>query len=267
MQHGSFSVWFMTALSVLYGLWLALRMPATEEKMTRCVRVDDPALEGRVASVVAARSGVDAIPPWVGWFSGAAWIALSPFVAMRAIGPGLAYGIGCLAFASCLAAAYLQGRNRARRRAAVLAPRKVGGRIPSVWYVVAVLNAVAVLSFATVPGLGLAAILVVASTLAAVGLALRVSATPAVLFGDDLPVEQAFDDRVRFARTSSLLTLAFVQPFVFCGFSLAYTDRVFAPLVVGLTLTVAAAYSVWFVTRTFAPIGAKDVAAVVSASQ
>ena len=199
--------------------------------------------------------------------AGIFWIAEAPLVARRVIAPGTAYGAGCLAFAACLAAAYLHARSTAKRRAAVLAPRKAGARIPMIWYLLAVAAAIAMLAFAAEPSLRLAAILGALSTLVVLGLTLLASSTPAVLFGDDLPVEQVVDDRARFARTSRLLTLAFMQPFVFCTFGWAGSSAPLGPVALIVTLLIAASYVIWLLSRTLAPIRMEDVAPVVVATQ
>jgi hypothetical protein len=265
MTSNDFLVWFMTGFAVLYGLWIIFKMQWSIDAR-RCLRAESCELSRRMSAVVAARAEIDRLPRNLPYVAGGIWIAAAPLVALRVIPPGLAYGIGCLGFAACLAYAYLRGRHDAGRRAATLRPRTVGAPIPFVWYALAALAAVAVLPFVAAPSLAVAAVLVMLSTLITIALATRASTAPAVLFGDDLPLEQVVDDRVRFARAAGLLMLAYVQPYVFCGLASSLVRVPLSAASVSLTLAAWIVFTVWYAFKLLAPVRARDLTAVVSAS-
>jgi hypothetical protein len=76
----------------------------------------------------------------------------------------------------------------------------------------------------------------------------RLTHLPALLSGEDVPAEQLVDDRVRTQRSCNALSLAVVQPFVFCSqFVDAATNVQLATLF--FTLAVFLAYMVWAVRK------------------
>jgi hypothetical protein len=128
----------------------------------------------------------------------------------------------------------------------------LGAPIPSYWYALAVLSMLSALPAAADPSLRLSAIVVIISTFATIGLAVLSASAPATLFGDDLQVEQLVDDRIRFARASEALTLALVQPLVYC----AWSSTTLSMVIPGVVFF---AYAFWMVRRRFTPVRDKDL--------
>lgn len=260
MTYIEFDTWFMALFAFGSGVMQIRTMRREAADPLRCAALTEaPApLSGRVKAVVAERSCADEIPPALPYVAGGIWIALSVLIALRFVAPTLGYGLGCLGLAATLAYAFMRPRPANGRRAAVLVPRHAGQPIPPPWYAAAVVAALATVPFALVASQTAPALLVALSTLVTIALAVAVSGSPAALVGADLPVEQLVDERIRFVRASTLLSLAFVQPFIFCGFA-AIDGPPIAIVAVGYTLLAAVGYSIWYCIRRRAPMRTGDL--------
>lgn len=174
-------------------------------------------LQERFDAAVARREAAERLPRAIPFSIGAIAIGLGLLAALTEGQPAVMYGVLCLSISTITGIAYMQLRNMQSKRVAVLAPRSAVSVIPVIWYLLAAFGALAILSFAAHADLRVAAISVCISTLTTTAIAFRLAHLPALLSGEDVPVEQIVDDRVRTLRTCNVLALALVQPFVFCS--------------------------------------------------
>jgi hypothetical protein len=249
MWIDGFLRWYMTGFLIVFGVWVMHGMERVALVCRAVPDVADAELARRIDAVVAARADADAFPRYLPFVAGGMWIVLAALVGAGLLAPALGYAVGCVAFATFLAYAYLRSRNARGSRVALLVPRTLGMPLPRGWYALAALSACAVLVFSPEPRLRIAAVLVCASALITVALTVLTTAAPALLFGQDLSVERFVDDRVRFARTAGLLNLAFVQPFVFCAFAWAISSVAYGALAVEATFAALFAFAVWMVLK------------------
>lgn len=210
----------------------------------RRLQVDDAQMQARFDAAVARREQAERLPRALGLYIGGITIAVGIIAAVSRIQPAVLYGVLCLIMSSITGITYMQLRNMQAKRVAVLAPRSATSVIPAYWYALSIVNALSILTFATHPELRIPAILVCLSSLATMALASRLAHLPALLSGDDVPAEQLVDDRVRTLRTCNVLSLAVVQPFVFCSQLLKYANDV-QTATMFFTLAIFLAYMAW----------------------
>jgi hypothetical protein len=183
---------------------------------------------------------------------GAVSLVLAAIAAFTPVQPALLYGILCLEIVFVNAVTYLYLRTVPTKRVAVLAPRTIGSVIPWYWFALAVVSALAVLTYVSKPSYAISAIVVCVSSLLTIAIAWRLTQLPALLFGDDVATEQLVDDRVRTGRSSSALNLAMVQPFVLCSQVIDRTTTDAQLAVLFFTLLVFFVYMIWSLQRSTA---------------
>ncbi len=197
----------------------------------------------RLKSVIDARTRAegdgDRRARYVGLFT----IAM----AVTGLWPGipyiLPYAASSLAMAFTTLMAYRNFRHATELRFAPLVRRTPLEVLPPVAIVALGICLIGTAAFATVPQFRLAAALVLVSTIALVAIAWRIAHAPALLLGADPQVEYAVDERVRYCRTTSLITLACAPPAAFAA--LAWAQLPGNAGVLGIvTLLVAAAFVV-----------------------
>ncbi len=169
----------------------------------------------RIRKAINRREQAEGPGAPIGWWGGGAALVLGIVAAVSAVPDALLYALLCLVLAVVSAAYFVRLRNTQRKRVAALSVRAPEQVIPAYWFVLAVAVALSALVYAGRPGLTLGSLLVCASSLIVVFIAWRLTHLGAILSGTDLPAEQLVDDRLRSYRSCMVLTLAFVQPFVF----------------------------------------------------
>ncbi len=182
---------------------------------------------------------------------GVSSLVLAIVTGLDLLGGGLSYGLLMLVIAGSATAGFLQVRNRLPVRVAVLQPRKAASVIPAIWFVLAALQGLVALEALRFPATETkaAAIFVCLSTIVCATLAWRVTQMPALLAGEDLPMEQYVDERLRRQRAGSILLYAFAQTFVFLSFARS------ASWSVNAAALLMVCYFAWFLYQTFRKAG------------
>lgn len=210
--------WFWAAIFAGVGVFFLLK-PAclvSVGPLLRKTRFESDVTKQRVEAAFSRREQIESMPPVFGRAVGIISIVFAFVAGTTRIQTGLLYALLCLALAGITAVTYVYLRRPRRKRAAILTPRSSSSVIPPYWFVLSVLDGLAVLAYATRPELTAASIVVAVSTLVTAVVAWRLTQLPALLEGNDIEAERLVDDRVRAWRSASTLQLAFVQPFVFC---------------------------------------------------
>ena len=154
------------------------------------------------------------VPP-LGLFGGAASLLLGIAAVFDVVPGALLYGVFCFSLSAMIAANYLRLRNTQELRTAILAPRSTASVIPVYWFAIAVLCALSMLTFVTIPQEVLPAALVCCSSLASTYIAWRLTQLPALLSGVNVAAEQHVDEKLRFMRSIVALGFGLAQCLVF----------------------------------------------------
>lgn len=208
--------WYWVGVFVLFGLYLMRRSrylsvpDAIGYSSLNRARSCDPALH----AAIERRAEAEGPPLPIGSWAGTICIGLG-VAAVFNVSFAVLYGAMCLSLSALIAFAYLRLRNSQRLRVAVLAPRSLAAVIPPIWFAVAIIAALSMLPFVTVPGQAAVAILVCCSSLASTFIAWRLTQLPAILNGIDIAAEQRVDEKLRFLRSAVVMVFALVQPFIF----------------------------------------------------
>lgn len=185
----------------------------------------DADIRVRIMEASVRRKAMENVSPSLGYYVAAISFALAILGAVTWQQPALWYAIECLAIAAAISIAFLQLRSAQRIRVAVLCARTPSSVIHPAWGLVAVLCALSPLGDLPNPSLRLTAAIVVVASLCIAYVAWRVTMMPAMMEGVDIPAEQFVDERLRAQRSSRILLLAMIVPFVY----LAQTSVVHAP--------------------------------------
>jgi hypothetical protein len=215
--------WWMVAFLTGFGLWM-LRSGAciaTAGAFVRAPRGDAP-FAGRLRDAVERREAIESLPGtviarWVGGVS----LAAAVLAAFTAIPATLLYAVVCVVLAATLAVIYVRLRRAGARRVASLRARSREAALPP-W--LAALVAVAVVSpLAYVDVSPLAALLVTVASLLIAVLGERTVHLPALLSGEDPPVDEYVDGRLRSVRAVNLFATATAPAYVFDASTWAVT--------------------------------------------
>jgi hypothetical protein len=248
----AFVTWFYTAFFAGFGVLVAVRSDMLT-RSTPCLRTRNCEDAARIDAVVERRRDYERLSDIPRYVAAACAFAVAALEGFRLAPPALLYGMFCTMLAVLSATTYLQLRNTQRKRVAVLAPRSPETVIPPAIVAVAAVAAATPLVFVGVPGLTIPSLVVCASTIVTLAIALRLTSLPALLQGVDLPAETLVDDRLRFLRSFRPLIWAIVQPFFFCSQAFVQTSAAAAtvPLIVAYYLTLVAFFGVcgWYVSR------------------
>lgn len=151
----------------------------------------------------------------IGWLS----IGLGAICIASKVPVTVLYAMLCIGLALVIALAFVKLRTVTGKRLASLRARDPQHVAPPYMYVPGVVAALMLGSYLSSPVTAAPAIMVAASSLAMLVVAWRVSDMPALISGEDVPVEQFIDDRLRTARTIKLIGLAGAPLYVFAAFS------------------------------------------------
>ena len=236
--------WFFAAFFASLGAFLVIKELYGGEGS---FRASDPETLRRLDDAFDRRHEPDEPSRMRAFRFAAACLAMAILAAFTRIEFVVLYGLICLMGAVFSAVSYLQLRNVADKRVAVLTPRKATAVIPGCWFAALAIAGISTLIYAWTPESAIGAVVVCVSTLITTVVGLRVTQLGAILSGVDLAAEQVVDDRMRFMRSSSTLLLASAQPAAFSLQAMRpfdYNSPQFAVFV--FTMAVFIGYNLWF---------------------
>lgn len=222
-----FQHWFYTGALAFMGVLFVFRPAcfAATSPYCRGVRADADVLV-RIMEASARRKNMENVSPRLGYFMAAASFILAFVSAITWQQPALWYALDCLAMAAATTVAFMQIRNAQKRRVALLAPRTPSAVIHPAWSAVSLMCAMTPLVDIWNPALRLTACIVAAASLGIALIAWRATMMPAIIEGVDIPAERFVDERLRAQRSSRVLVIAMIVPFVY----LAQTSVVHSPV-------------------------------------
>jgi hypothetical protein len=253
--------WFWVAFFITFGAYLIMRrrslspVSAAVGAFGTCkIRARDASTQQRLDAAAARRENSEHIPSYVGLYMGAAAVLMGVIAAFTWIQPALLYGVLCSDLAIIMAAAYLHLRNSQPRRIAMLSVRTPDSVIPSYWFILSAIAALALLTYATQSQFAISSAVVCVTTLVTTAIAWRLTQLPAMLAGVDVPAEQVVDDRLRFSRSASALILAMVQPFVFCSQTIVVHTSIAQTATLAFASVIWIAFCAWVIAKQFRPL-------------
>ena len=213
----------MTGFFVLFGLYMATQAGYFAQVcgiFSRIV-VPDLATAERLKAALLRRKSAEGISMNLGWIVAVVAFLCAGLTWFTDVVPQVWYAVLCLTISGTFGIVLLRLRTALTKRAAQLAPRRVGAPL---WvFILALISAVSLLAFTEDRALMLAAVLVMISCIVTTAIAWRVATMPALLTGEDPDVEAFVDDRLRRTRTLMILIYAVVPQFVFASYS-GYTS-------------------------------------------
>ncbi|MBD5656296.1 MAG: hypothetical protein IAI50_14115 [Candidatus Eremiobacteraeota bacterium] len=215
--------WFMVGFFVLFGATMLLKRESfgMAGGSFCSLGLEEPA-RVRVRSAVRLRQEREGFSSVTMAESiGGTSLGLAAIAALTSVSVTLLYAALTLVLASVLTTAYVRFRRAESRRVASLVARHVRDVAP--WYVWAVVTVATVLPLCWLDRAPSASLAVTVAGIAIGSLANRVATMPALLTGDDVPVERYVDERLRAIRTANLLAIAVAPAYIFEAFS-GYTD-------------------------------------------
>jgi hypothetical protein len=200
--------WMMSAFFVVIGLGILITRgrAGSDAALVRTAGLDEPTAL-RLKSAIARRERMEdepggAIPPLLGVCAlGAAALALFTRVDLAVI-----YAVFCAVLAGASTTYYLRLRSAGTKRAASLRPRTRNAVLPPWLWGSVVLCVVSPLAFADVMPFAAILVTVAAATVAVAGD--RVARLPALMSGEDAPIEEYLDRRLRTLRAANVVTTA-----------------------------------------------------------
>ncbi len=209
--------WFMAGFFALFGAGIvgARGCFGGVCSMVPVIRGDEAA-QGRLHRALLQRAEREGFSTMLGIAIGACGFVLAALTAMTAAPLTLLYAALATALALGLFAGYVRLRRVGGPRAASLRIRHPWNVLP--WYAYAAVTAAALLPLLAVDRTPLAAALVSAAALLIVATGWNVASLPALLGGDDVPVELFVDERIRKVRVVNLLGTSTAPVFVFFAF-------------------------------------------------
>ena len=215
-----FERWYVGGFLTLFGLVTIWKGAAFSS--CRCFfyfERHDARLKARFEPVIERRGELEGDNKWAWRITGASIALVGVLVLLSMLSPVIGYALLCADFAIVTSQIYLSMRNRGERRAASLQPRTPTTAVPALWYAGAVLSALLSLTLVIYPSLRISALIVTASCLTTLVVAMRTAHMAALLAGDDPDIELYVDNRLRWSRVSSLLVLAYAASYVFIAMS------------------------------------------------
>jgi hypothetical protein len=236
--------WFMVGFFALFGARMIAARGCLGNvcSMVPAIR-GDAAAQDRLHRALISRSGREGFSRWLGVAIGGCAFVLAALAATTAIPLTLLYAALAIALAFGLFAGYVRLRRAGGPRAASLRVRHPMNVLP--WYAYAAVTAVALLPLLTVGRTPLAAALVSAAALLIVTTGWRVASLPALLGGDDVPVERFVDERVRRVRVVNLLGTSTAPVFVFIALRAHWTPLDAAAAVFAFAVLIASLIWQW----------------------
>jgi hypothetical protein len=222
--------WYMVGFFALFGARMIAARGCLGSvcSMVPAIRGDEAA-QDRLHRALVHRSNREGFSTALGAAIGACSFVAAALGATTTIPLALLYAAVVIALAFGLFAGYVRLRRVSGPRAASLRIRRPWNVVP--WYAYAALTAVALLPLFTIARTPVAAVLVSVAALVIVATGWNVAMLPALLAGDDVPVERFVDERVRIVRVVNLLGTSTAPVFVFFAFRALH----FTPVDAGAT--------------------------------
>jgi len=233
--------WFMGASFVVVGLGLLIGRNhlASDGVHIRTADLEEPAA-GRLKRAIARRELMEVLPSATpASVVGVCALVAAALVAFTRLDPIVLYAGLCTVLAMAFSHAYLRLRNAGTRRAAALRVRNRATVLPPWLWIAVALCVVTPLAFFDVAPLAAIFVSAAAVTIAVVGD--RVTRLPALMSGEDPPIEDYLDRRLRTLRAANVVTTAPAPAYLFVCWAI-----VSAPDFTGLHLT---AFGVAMVTE------------------
>ncbi|HEV2261687.1 MAG TPA: hypothetical protein VGR69_05305 [Candidatus Rubrimentiphilum sp.] len=229
MQVDPFIRWFYVAIFTGFGvfmlLWpkkdLIVNIPAYFKRMNLDDRDKD-----RLIAVAERRKALERGSPAWARAAGVLNLVSAVAVALKAVPIPVAYSLMLVGFVTLIGAAYFRMRNTGPRRVASLDVRTPFKVLPLYGYVAATIGSMLPLVDVPNPSLRLVAIIVTMSSLAITFFAWRIAGVPALIAGDDIPVEIFVDDYLRLIRATGNLLLAPAAAFVYFSLTAEHANTV-----------------------------------------
>jgi hypothetical protein len=250
--------WCMVGFFALFGVWMIYARGCLGSvcSMVPVVRGDDAA-QNRLHRALADRSDREGFSAAIGAAIGACAFVAALVTATTALPLALLYAALAIVLALGLFAGYVRLRRIGGPRAASLRSRHPWQVVP--WYAYAAVSVVALLPLLALDRTPVAAVLVSAAALLIAATGRQVASLPALLAGDDVPVERFVDERVRRVRVVNLLGTSTAPVVVFFGLGVLHPS----PLDVAATLfAIAALFAlvIWQSKLTSRPVVPREIA-------
>ena len=215
-----FAIWYIGCFLIGFGVLMVWKGQA----ISSCRRffyfeLRDPQVKDRFSAVVARRNELEGDNTFTWRLTGYCAIFFGALVLFKAINPVIGYALLCADLAVIMASLYSRMRNRGERRAASLNRRSVTTSVPALWFASAIVSSLLPLALWNTPGVRGWALLVTVACLVIVYLAAQTSTMAALLAGDDPDIEVYVDNRLRWSRVVSMLSLAYAVSYVFIAMS------------------------------------------------
>jgi hypothetical protein len=174
----------------------------------------------RLGQACAVHEEIKARPTWL-YVGAASTIAILVVLEMTSrIPPFAAMALWSLILASCMNPALRSGRS-AKKRVAVLRPRRTADSLPPPWLLALAVAATAILVMVSAsPHERMQGFLIACSSALIAVMAWRFASSPTILRGNDPLVEECLDRLLRFYRARNLILLAVSQLFFFQMFAM-----------------------------------------------
>jgi hypothetical protein len=207
--------WWLAACFTGIGVFLLVgrHYLRSDAALIRTSGLDEVAAD-RLKSAIARRVEMEELPR-AGRISLAGFCILAGavFAAFTRVDLAVLYASVCVVITMVFWDRYLRLRNAGTRRAAVLRARTRNAVIPPWIFAAVALSVITPLAFFNVAPF--AAILVSAAGVAMAVAGDRSARLPALMSGDDPPVEQYLDDRLRRLRAANIVTTAAAPAYLF----------------------------------------------------
>ena len=227
--------WYMVVFFTAFGVWFVTRGELCAQAGAwiggRC---DGTPWADRLAAVVRRREQLENLRTrTTAYIFGGCSLLLAVLAALTPLAVTILYALLCAVLALTVATGYERLRRVGGPRVASLRARNPNAFVP--WYVYALtaVTAVSPLTFLAVAPV--AAVLVTVAGLLMASVARGVAASPALIPGVDVAVEQYVDDRLRAVRTVNLLGTATAPALLFATFT-RFTDSALHLTVEGICL-------------------------------
>lgn len=247
--------WYMVGFFAVFGVAVLWKREcfASIAGFVRSGGIDEPYAD-RLRAAIARREQLEGVPgAAIATIAAATSLAAALLSAFTPASTVLLYALLCVVLAGTVAVTYARLRGASGRRIASLRARNRDSIVPP-WLAVTVAVA-AVSPLAFVDDVPVAAVLVTAASIAIALVGDRMARLPALLSGDDPPLDEYVDDRLRAGRAVNLFATATAPAYVFDCFTAATVPhgatqlQIVAMLVAGLALLLSSTWQLMQMRR------------------
>ncbi len=210
-SYSTFGYWLVTIGLLSYGgVFLIFRNRIGDPAIWFAKELRDKANRSRLEIVLDRRREIEGFSPSIALVLSGMMFILSLCTALRLLVPIIAFRLAMCASSAALCFAYLRTGNMPTLRVASLTAKPAV--IKPLWYALAALASLTPIVYSTVPALRVSSWLVSLASVGIVAAALASASMPAILTGEDLPLEAAVDECVRRCRALYMLYGAYLLP-------------------------------------------------------